>query len=63
LFSSTDGGLSFGQGAPLFDRLTYRTYSSPIGAMDAVALNDGSVVVVGEGGVESPREGIVVYRK
>ncbi len=63
LFSSTDGGLSFGQGAPLFDRLTYRTYSSPIGAMDAVALSDGTVVVVGEGGVESPREGIVVYRK
>lgn len=63
LFSSTDDGQSFGQGAPLFDKLTYRTYNSPIGAMDAVALSDGTVVVVGEGGVESPREGIVVYRK
>lgn len=63
LFSSVDGGQSFEQGVPLFDRPTYRTYSSPIGAMDAVALSDGTVVVVGEGGVESPREGIVVYRK
>ena len=63
LFSSTDDGQSFGSGIPLFDRQTYRTYAAPIGAMDAVALADGTVVIVGEGGVESPREGIVVYRK
>ncbi|WP_257669256.1 exo-alpha-sialidase [Parapedobacter tibetensis] len=63
LFSSQDEGGSFGQGAPLFDHLSYRGYNSPIGALDAVALEDGTVVIVGEGGVESPREGIVVYRK
>lgn len=63
LFSSTDDGETFGQGVPLFNRSTYSTYNSPIGAMDAVALSDGSVIVVGEGGVESPREGIVIYRK
>ncbi|WP_211657607.1 sialidase family protein [Parapedobacter composti] len=63
IFSSTDGGQSFGQGAPLFNRMAYRTYAAPIGAMDAVALADGTVIIVGEGGIESPREGIVVYRK
>ncbi|MEC3878983.1 sialidase family protein [Parapedobacter sp. 10938] len=63
LFSSTDGGQSFGSGVPLFDGLTYHGYAAPVGAMDAVALQDGTVIVVGEGGVESPREGIVVYRK
>jgi len=63
LFSSNDDGASFGNGVPLFDHLTYRDYNSPIGALDAVALADGAVVVAGEGGVESPREGIVIYRK
>ncbi|MFC3196847.1 sialidase family protein [Parapedobacter deserti] len=63
MFSSTDGGQSFGQGTPLFNRMAYRTYAAPIGAMDAVALADGTVIIVGEGGIESPREGIVVYRK
>jgi len=63
LFSSTDGGQTFGQGAPLFTKIAYNGYNSPIGMMDAVALADGSVVIAGEGGVESPREGIVIYRK
>src|SRR5690606_38843394 len=44
LFSSTDGGQSFGQGAPLFTEIAYNGYNSPIGALDAVALADGSVV-------------------
>lgn len=63
LFSSIDEGQSFIQGEALFDRVAYSGYNSPIGTLDAVALEDGTVVIVGEGGVESPREGIVVYRK
>jgi len=47
----------------LFTKIAYNGYNSPIGMMDAVALADGSVVIAGEGGVESPREGIVIYRK
>src|SRR5690606_4589805 len=60
VFSSVDGGQTFDQGQPLFDQLTYNGYNAPSGALDAVALADGSLVIGAEGGEESPREGIVV---
>ncbi|WP_169539985.1 sialidase family protein [Niabella aurantiaca] len=63
LFESTDNGASFTSTGPLFTRTAYRGYSDPIGNMDAVFTNDGKLVIVGEGGVESPQEGIVVYRR
>lgn len=63
LFASEDGGATFQSETPLFEKQAYESYVSPIGFMDALALDDGTVVVAGEGGVESPQEGIVVYRK
>ncbi len=63
IFTSTDNGVTFSQSGPLSDRIYYYGYNVPIGFMDALVLADGTVVIVTEGGVESPREGIVVYRK
>lgn len=63
LFSSSDGGVSFTGAGPLFKHSTYQGYESPIGFMDAVLMDDGTVVIAGEGGVESPQEGIVIYRE
>lgn len=63
LFTSRNGGSTFDNAQKLFTKTAYYGYNSPIGFLDAVALDDGTVVIVGEGGVESPREGIVVYRK
>ena len=62
IFTSADEGLTFGS-QPLSNRVFYYGYNVPWGGMDAAVLDDGTVVVVGEGGVESPREGIVVYKK
>ncbi len=63
LFTSQNGGATFDNSSRLFTKTAYHSYSSPIGFLDAVALDDGTIIIVGEGGVESPREGIVVYRK
>ncbi|MCH5599819.1 hypothetical protein [Niabella ginsengisoli] len=63
IFESSNNGLSFTQTGTLFTRTAYRGYASPIGNMDAVFGSDGKLIVVGEGGVESPQEGIVIYRK
>ena len=63
IFTSTNNGVSYPSSAPLFTRNAYSGYYSPFGFMDAVLLDDGTVVIAGEGGVESPREGIVIYRK
>ncbi|HYH56140.1 MAG TPA: sialidase family protein, partial [Anseongella sp.] len=63
LFSSTDGGASFQNKGALFTKEAFQSYLDPIGFMDAVALDDGTVVIAGEGGVERPQEGIVIYRK
>lgn len=63
LFSSTDAGVTFQQVGPLFEKPAYEGYVTPTGFMDAIVLGDGTLVIVGEGGVESPQEGVVVYRK
>lgn len=62
MWTSTDNGITFPVTKPLFDRIAYSGYNSPFGLMDGVVLDDGTVVIAGEGGVESPREGIVIYR-
>ncbi len=63
VFESSNNGTSFVQAGALFTKTAYRGYASPIGNMDAVFANDGKMIVAGEGGVESPQEGIVVYRR
>ncbi|WP_423127775.1 sialidase family protein [Gaoshiqia sp. Z1-71] len=63
IFTSTDEGITFPQSEQLSTRESYYGYNVPFGFMDAVVLDNGTVVIVGEGGVESTREGIVVYKK
>lgn len=62
-YKSTDNGDSYTSMGPLHTKTTYFGYKLPYGFMDAVVLNDGTVVIAGEGGVESPTEGIVIYKK
>lgn len=62
-YKSTDNGASFTSMGPLHTKTTYFEYKLPYGFMDAVVLNDGSVVIAGESGIESPTEGIVIYKK
>ena len=62
-YKSTDNGASFSSMGPLNTKITYFGYKSPYAFMDAVVLDNGSVVIAGEGGVESPTEGIVIYKK
>ncbi len=63
LFKSTDNGLSYSNAGALFTKEAYYGYAAPFGLMDAVVLNDGTIIIAGEGGVESPTEGIVIYKK
>lgn len=63
LFKSNNGGVSYTNAGGLFTKEAYFGFAAPFGFMDAVMLDDGTVVVAGEGGVESPTEGIVVYKK
>jgi len=62
-YKSTDNGGTFTSMGPLHSKTTYYQYKLPYGFMDAVVLDNGSVVIAGEGGVESPTEGIVIYKK
>ena len=63
LFKSTNNGSSFTSSGSLHTKTTYFGYNLPYGNMDAVVLDNGTVLVAGEGGVESPAEGIVVFKK
>ncbi|TYR37324.1 exo-alpha-sialidase [Sphingobacterium phlebotomi] len=62
-YKSTDDGDSYASIGELHTKTTYFGYKLPYGFMDAVVLDDGTVVIVGEGGIESPTEGIVIYKK
>lgn len=62
-YKSTDNGATFTSMGPLHGKTTYFGYKLPYGFMDAVVLDNGSVVIAGEGGIESPAEGIVIYKK
>ncbi|MEJ5995646.1 sialidase family protein [Pedobacter sp. Du54] len=63
VFKTSDNGVNYTNLGPLFTKIAYFGYAAPFGAMDAVVLADGKLVIVGEGGVEGPSEGIVVYKK
>ncbi|WP_316767646.1 sialidase family protein [Pedobacter frigiditerrae] len=63
VFKSTDNGLNYTNAGALFTKTAYFGYAAPFGAMDAVVLDNGTLVIAGEGGVESPTEGIVIYKK
>lgn len=63
IYTSFDDGISFSQSEGLTDRVFYYNYHVPFGFFDAVVLDDGTLLVASEGGVEGPQEGIVVYKK
>lgn len=63
LYSSDNQGQSFQSLGALFDRITYNTYLAPVGNMDALMLPSGKVLIVTEGGINTPFEGIVTYIK
>lgn len=62
-YKSTDNGDTYTSMGPLHTKTAYFGYKLPYGFMDAVVLDNGSVVIAGEGGIESPTEGIVIYKK
>lgn len=62
--TSTDGGVTWSAPATMFDVQVNSDYVFFSGkAMDAVLLDDGSVLCVTEGGVRLPTEGLVSFRK
>lgn len=63
MYKSVNNGASFTSMGPLHTKTTYYQHKIPYGFMDAVVLDNGEVVIAGEGGVESPAEGIVIYKK
>ena len=60
--TSTDEGTSWSVPADVFTRTTFSEYVYRVGNMDAIALEDGTVVCVYEGGMEVPYEGLKVYK-
>ncbi|SMC98221.1 BNR repeat-like domain-containing protein [Pedobacter africanus] len=63
VFKSGNNGQAYSNLGPLFTREAYFGYNAPIGLMDGVVTDDGKLVIAAEGGVESPAEGIVIYKK
>lgn len=60
--TSSDRGTTWSDPADVFTRRVCSDYVYRVGNMDAVALDDGSVVCVYEGGMEVPYEGLKVYK-
>lgn len=63
VFKSTNNGQTYSALGSLFSKEAYFGYNAPLGFMDGIVLDDGKIVIAGEGGVESPAEGIVIYKK
>ncbi|SKC06862.1 BNR repeat-like domain-containing protein [Sphingobacterium nematocida] len=63
LYASDNQGQSFNSLGALFNKMTYNTYLVPVGNMDAVVLPSGKVLIATEGGINTPFEGIVTYKK
>lgn len=63
VFKSTNDGQGYSTLGSIFTKEAYFGYSAPLGFMDGVVLSDGKIVIAGEGGVEGPAEGIVIYKK
>ena len=60
--TSADQGATWSTPADVFTRTTFSEYVYRVGNMDAIALEDGTVVCVYEGGMEVPYEGLKVYK-
>ena len=60
--TSADGGTTWSAPADVFTRATFSGYVYRVGNMDAIVLEDGTVVCVYEGGMEVPYEGLKVYK-
>lgn len=60
--TSADDGTTWSTPADVFTRTTFSEYVYRVGNMDAIALEDGTVVCVYEGGMEVPYEGLKVYK-
>lgn len=59
---SRDGGQSWSDARDLANIVSYQGYIFPTGAMDAV-VSGNSVILVTEGGVAVPYEGLLIYRE
>lgn len=59
---SRDGGQSWSAARNLANIISYQEYIFPTGAMDAV-VSGNSVILVTEGGVAVPYEGLLIYRE
>ena len=60
---SADQGGSWGEATNLFTRQTFKDYVCRVGNMDAIALDEKTVLCVYEGGMEVPYEGLKSYKK
>lgn len=60
---SADKGTSWGDATNLFSRATFKDYVYRVGNMDAIALDEKTVLCVYEGGMEVPYEGLKSYKK
>ena len=60
--TSADQGATWSTPADVFTRTAFSEYVYRVGNMDAIALEDGTVVCVYEGGMEVPYEGLKVYK-
>ena len=60
---SADKGTSWGGATNLFSRATFKDYVYRVGNMDAIALDEKTVLCVYEGGMEVPYEGLKSYKK
>lgn len=60
---SADQGASWGEATNLFTRTTFKDYVYRVGNMDAIALDEKTVLCVYEGGMEVPYEGLKSYKK
>ncbi|GGH18510.1 exo-alpha-sialidase [Sphingobacterium alkalisoli] len=63
LFTSDNNAQNFTNVGALFTKQTYNNYVVPVGNMDAVVTGTGQLIVATEGGVDTPYEGIVIYKK
>lgn len=61
--TSTDEGQTWSARQNMFTLQTYNGYNFYSGNMDAICLDDGSILCVTEGGVKIATEGLVAFKK
>lgn len=60
---SEDLGIQWSNPQPVFTRQTFKDYVFRVGKMDAIALDENTVLCVYEGGMEVPYEGLRSYKQ